>query len=138
MFAKSLASVLLCLTVPCLGGCSGGSEEQDLEIIGSYVDEWDGAHEIGLQTWSTMGSVFHISQYSNLDDFLVAQNDPANEYNPDLWSRFDWTWDGADLYYCQIAYDAASEVAALAADGADRADLATGCNDFAWSKLTPN
>lgn len=110
----------------------------ELEIIGSYTDDWNYDHDITQTEWTMDTSVFHISQYENDDDFLVAQNDAANQYNPDLWSRFDWTLDGTDLYYCQIAFDAATEAAALADTSADRADLATGCAGFEWSKLTPD
>lgn len=108
-----------------------------LEIAGSWVDNYAGSHEITQSTWvMDMGGTFHISQYSNGDDFLIAQNDAANAYNPDLWSRFDWTYDGSDLYYCQSAYDAASEAAALAATPANASDLNSGCGGFAWSALT--
>ena len=27
-------------------------------------------------------------------DAAVAQNAATNTYNPNLWSRFDWAWDG--------------------------------------------
>jgi hypothetical protein len=121
-------------------GCSGfawSKLSEPLEIRGNWVDDYGFDHEITQTEWKTMGSIFHITQFSNVADFAVAQNDAANAYNPNLWSRFDWTRDrGGDLFYCQIAYDAATEEAALAATGADRGDLSTGCSGFAWSKLT--
>jgi hypothetical protein len=107
-----------------------------IEIIGSWADDWGFSHEISETTWDNAGSVFHISQYDNLAGYLVAQNDAANAWNPDLWSRFDWTWHADQLHYCQLAYDAASEADALAATGADRADLLAGCGGFAWSRLS--
>ncbi len=113
--------------------------DDSLEIIGSYTDNYTSDHEVSQTTWVTMGSTFHISQYSNADDYLVAENDASNAYNPSQWSRFDWTTDGAgDLFYCQIVYDAADEDTALAASDADRGDLSSGCNSFAWSQLTGN
>lgn len=115
----------------------GGTCVEALEIIGSWVDEASFAHEITQSEWSIDTSIFHISQFDNTEEFLVAQNDAANTYNPSLWSRFDWLFDSGDLYYCQIAYDAADEATAAATTTADRTDLAAGCAGYAWSPLTP-
>jgi len=112
------------------------SVQAALEIEGEWTDNWGSAHDISQTVWSTMGSDFFISQYSNVEAFLLAQNDSANEYNPDLWSRFDWFYDSdGELLYCQSTYDAVDEDAALAAS-ADRADIDAGCGGFAWSVLT--
>jgi len=125
------------------GAGGGGGSSSGLAIVGTYLDNWDSTHEITDSTW-TMGmagtsSVFHITIFSNADQYLIAQNDAANQYSPSLWSRFDWTQDQGILYYCQTAYDAASEQAALDTPRADVKDLAgKGCGGFAWSKLTPN
>ena len=122
-------------------GCAGFGWSKlsvRLEIIGSYVDDWGYAHDVTQDRWDNEGSVFHITQFDNDADFLVAQNDASNAWNAELWSRFDWTHDGAELYFCQSAYDAADEATAAANTSADRADLATGCAGFGWSKLTSN
>ena len=83
-------------------------------------------------------SAFHYSQFSNTDQFIIAQNDDANDYNAGKWSRFDWTWTGGDtqLWFCQTAYAAESEADALGTTAADDSDPAnTGCGGFAWSQL---
>ncbi|MEC9073351.1 MAG: hypothetical protein VX938_13255, partial [Myxococcota bacterium] len=69
---------------------------------------------------------------------LVAQNDSTNEYNPDLWSRFQWTsTEDGQHYYCQVAFDAADEATAWALDSADETDPAAGgCGGFPWTTLT--
>ena len=130
-------------------GNDTGVAIEPLEIIGSYGDAWGGVHEITGESWtmtyaaSDTGSadsvsVFAIASYDNEAEYLVAQNDAANEWNPGLWSRFDWTTDtSGGLYYCQIAYDAASAEDAAAVDTADHADVEAGCNGFAWTALTP-
>jgi len=110
----------------------------ELEIVGSWVDDWDTSHVITQDDWTMATSVFNITQFDNDADFLVAQNDSDNDYNPDKWSRFDWTEDGGDLYYCQIAYDADDEATAAADTSADSGDLDTGCGGFSWSRLNPN
>lgn len=116
--------------------------QSDLEITGSYTDGWGGDHEISNDTWSQYSgsTVFHLSQYDNANNVAIGQNDAANEYNPELWSRFDWTTDGAgQLWYCQTAYAAASEADALATAAADGSDPSTsGCGGFSWTSLTLN
>ena len=113
--------------------------DADLEIAGSYTDSWGGTHEISNEAWGDgYGSTYAISQYDNDGDFLVAQNGSGNSYNPDLWSRFEWTWDGeSNLYYCQIAFAEETEEGALGAASADPADLEKGCNTFGWTQLIP-
>lgn len=112
------------------------SQATGLEIAGSYTDSWGGSHTVSETSWVSGSSSWAVAAYDNDGDWLVAQNASTNAYFPDLWSRFDWTWDGADLYYCQFAYDAASQADAEAATGADRADLAGGCNGFGWTQLS--
>ena len=112
--------------------------DTDIEIAGSWADGWGGTQEISSETWTSGDAVFHISQFDNDADYAIAQNDAANEWNPDLWSRFDWTWhtDGV-LYYCQTAYAAASETDALATAAADASDpTTTGCGGFSWTSMT--
>lgn len=114
-----------------------------LAIRGSYVDEWDLAHVVTQTAWTDPGdpsdSVFHISQFSNPGQYIIAQNDPANPYTvANQWSRFDWTYDTSSLlHFCQITYAAATEAAALGTTSANRSDLGAGCNGFGWSSLTP-
>ncbi len=130
---------------PSASGCGGFPWSQLLEplaIRGLYTDDFATDHTVTQSDWtsvSTYGtSVYNITTYDNTTKHLVAQNDSANTYNPDLWSRFDWTTVGTDLWFCQTVYDAASEQAALDATPADDSDpSASGCGGYAWSKLTP-
>lgn len=121
------------------GDDSGGSA--DIAIAGSWTDDYGGDHTITNDSWSQYGgsSVFDFTEYDNDEAYAIAQNGSANEYNPDLYSRFDWTWDAADqLWYCQTAYAAASEADALATAAADPTDPSTtGCGGFPWTSLTP-
>ena len=123
-------------------GCS--SDDPPLSIIGNYTDPWGGTHEITALTWTatygTSPSVYHIQYYLNESEYLVAQNDSLNTFNPDLFSRFDWTTFGGSLYYCQSAYDKLTAGEANAEATADRTDpTAGGCgvSSFTWDLLTP-
>ncbi len=122
------------LAVGFLSGC--GDADSGLAIQGEYVDNYDTAHAITETTWTAGESVYLISQFSNDTQMVIAQNDSANEWNADLWSRFDWTENADGLWVCQTAYDAASEEDAMAVTAADATDPANGgCSSFAWSKL---
>jgi hypothetical protein len=137
---RPLIAVFGVITTLTLGACDGGSDtdtgDQGLEIVGEYVDNFMSAHVITETEWTFDGSIYAIVEYDNDAGYLLAQNDEANTYNPGLFSRFDWTWSGDQLYYCQTAYDAASLELARMSGGADPDDLDMGCGMFPWSNLT--
>ena len=111
--------------------------QEYLEIAGEYSSSYGGTHLVGSSVWDQgeiMGK-FNISSWDNSSDYLVAQNDSGNEYSPDLYSRFDWTFDGTDIYFCQTVYDAATAQDAIDATPADSEDLDAGCSENPWTKL---
>ena len=122
-------------------GCASDDTQAPLSIIGVYTDGWGGEHTITADDW-TIGytgsdpSVFAILSFDNTDKYVIAQNDVANTYSPELFSRFDWTEPDGALYYCQTAYAAETEQAAMDTVAADATDLTTGCGSFPWSELT--
>lgn len=113
-----------------------------LDIAGTWTDQYDTTHVIDADAWeqimSTGSSVFEIVEYDNDEDWAIAQNGAANGFSPNLFSRFEWTQVGAQLYFCQVLFDGKTEQAAREAGPADPADPATaGCSGFAWSQLNP-
>ncbi|HEY6727338.1 MAG TPA: hypothetical protein VI197_25060 [Polyangiaceae bacterium] len=134
-------------------GCGGfaWSSLTPIELIGSYEDDFGGAHTITSSAWQSGSSSFHLLEFSNGEGWAITQNDCANAYFPGLYSRFDWVaveggqggaagagGAGADAatYYCQTGYNLDSAEAALELEPADSADLTEGCNGFPWSKIT--
>ena len=131
-------------TDPGTSGCGSFPWSRLFEIIdigGSWVDNYGGDHEITAQTWSSYGggSVISFTQVHNAEGWAVGQNDPVLSYNPDKWSRLDWTTDAdGSLWYCSTAYDAETEADALAVTPPDATDPSTsGCNTFPWTRLDP-
>lgn len=116
-----------------------------LEIAGQWLEEFSPGegitHTIDETRWEQAAdfgtAIFHVDGYLNASRFVVARSDAANEFSPDLYSRFDWTWDGDDLYYCIAIFDAPTAEDALAAPPTDPSDLAMGCGGFPWSALVP-
>lgn len=107
-----------------------------IEIVGSWTDGF-GTHDVDDTTWTTTfgEDVFSytISQYDNRLDFAIAQDD-----GDETWTRYDWTWVGADLWYCQTAFGLPTEDAAFGTPAADANDPEMGgCGPFPWSALTP-
>ena len=139
------ATLLALLAALVLAGCGGG---MTLEIEGVYLDNYWGTgfgsrHTISAVLWrqdaeDASVNKFDILKFDNGRDFLVAQNDAGNAYFPGLFSRFDWTVSAGDLYYCQVAYNAADAATAEANMSADRSDPAnSGCSGFSWTRLDP-
>ena len=116
----------------------------DIEIAGDWIDGFGSAQTITNDAWTTTYKgypplIVHLTEYDNAEHYAIGQNDETKSYDPLLWSRFDWAWDGTELYFCQTAYDAKSEAAAEATPAADSSDLGktgSGCNGFPWSPLT--
>ena len=104
-----------------------------LDIDGLWTDSWGYDQDVSPFSWNDNA----VTQYDNDAQFIIAQNSP-DSWAPGLWSKYNWTTDDDDdLFYCQIAYDAATEADALAVTDADGSDLAAGCNGFSWTNMTP-
>ena len=115
-------------------GESETGEGQGFALAGVHTDEWGDSHTITDESWTNAAGSFAIAEYDNEAMWAVAQNADTNEYFPGLWSRFDWTYDGETLYYCQSVYDGAT-IDDAKAGSADAADLTMGCSGFAWTRL---
>ncbi len=123
-------------------GVTTGLTDEPLEIAGQWSDGF-GEHDITSELWTisfegSNPSLFTIVWYDNEIDTLVAQNDAQNDFNPGLWSKFQWTYDGDDaLWFCQVVFDAPTQADAEASPDADPSDPgAGGCGMFPWSPLT--
>jgi hypothetical protein len=127
----------LAAVIATLPACDEEPEAEGHDLIGSWIDGFGFEHEITEDTWVSGDSAWAILEADVPGQVLFARNDDANAYAPGLYSRFDWTFDGDALYYCQTAYEAATLEAAKATPRADDGDLETGCAGFAWSSLDP-
>lgn len=106
------------------------------EISGTYVDDFGGLQAISASFWVSGPLVFEICSVDNAMHRLVALNNARNSYNPAKFSAFDWTVQGNKLWYCQVAFDAATENAAAATPPADPQQPGMkGCGQYAWSTL---
>ena len=117
------------------GGFGWSTIRTQLSITGSYTDNWGGSHDVDAFIWTSGSSVFLIDTVNEEEEWVVAQNASDNEYNPDLWSKFEWMLDGELLYYCQSSFDAVDAQTAQDTT-ANRSDIEAGCGGFGWSTLS--
>ena len=101
-----------------------------ISIEGEWMDEWNSSQIIDSDSWNNNT----ITHYDNDEMWAVAENGAAS-WSPGLWSKYDWTWDSGELYYCQSTYAAETEADALSAENAIATDLDTGCGGFPWSQM---
>jgi len=124
-----------------------GVEGNDPEISGIYIDNFSGWHSVGGEAWLSFGSssqlIFSVCSVDNDRDFLVAQNAPGNDFNPGLFSRFEWLEENNQIFYCQQVFDASSAAEAVdfsrypAADSSNANDEGCGADgQFPWSQLS--
>lgn len=119
--------------------------EAGLEIAGEWLEEFAPGeaitHIIDEERWDQLASfgdaIFHVDTYDNPGRWVVAQGDASNDFFPDLYSKFNWAWDGDELFYCAVVFDAATAEDAQAAPDANPDDLDEGCAGFPWSPLVP-
>lgn len=115
-----------------------------LEIAGVWLEDVGAAapvtHTVDELNWSSAGpfgdSLYHVTSFDNEARAMIAQGDATNEFFPELYNKFNWHWDGDELYYCTAVFDAATPEDAMAAPDADPGDLQMGCGGFPWSNLT--
>ena len=144
MSAPTLLTLAL-LAMLVLAGCGNDDDQGNLEIIGSYTDNFGGSHTIIQASWTQdfgPGNVFilNITSFSNSLDYLVGENDVSNGASAGTFNRIDWTTFQSSLYFCTTAFSQPTEADALAAgEGvADATDPSTGgCSGFSWSRLDP-
>lgn len=147
--ADALAAPAADADDPTAGGCGGfpwsalGEGQGSFALSGgSFVSEWafmlvrdDGLYD----GWAPADRTHTLERYDNAAQYLVAQNAPDDDFNPDKWSRFDWTWgEDGTLYWCQSAFGADTADDAEGVETADRTDPATsGCGgSFPWSAFS--
>lgn len=114
-------------------------EQGPLAVIGDYDDGFGGFVRVTdtFVAYSWYGNDITVSAYDNAAGWLVGQNSPDDPWSPNLWSHIEWIAGDATVFWCQTEFGAETEEDALAAGGADREDLETGCAGFPWSRLLP-
>jgi hypothetical protein len=125
-------------------GTQAGTEVNlnSVPITAHYTDDYDTSHVIDSIQWEitypeTQPNLFIISSVNQEAMYLIAQNAESNEFDSELWSRFDWHVDDlGGIWYCQTTYNAVSAQAAEDSMVADHTQVdQSGCGSFPWTQL---
>ncbi len=124
---------------PAVGGCNGSPWTLLTplnEFGGEYVDNMFKPHIISATSWKWPYNGFSILSVDTSEDYLIALNDADNEENGELYSRFDWTMNSGDLYFCHTVKDADSSDDSDLNNAPDDTNLVNGCNSDPWRQLS--
>lgn len=115
-------------------GCGSDDEEPALEVIGEWSGDF-GDESITAKDWSFA----EIVEYDNDANIVITHNPDDAEFSPDTYSRIVYLEPEDDtFYYCTTDFGLETLDDARNADTAvdDSEPDASGCGDFAWTKLT--
>ena len=129
-------------------GCNGddwGELEEATYVFapaGIYTDSAGTDVQITSDDWIETGSAgtytYEMRIYGITDPYAVMQNGAANPSYPNLYSRWDVTWTGPDLWVCHTVENGADQAAAeLATEADDTSPSTGGCVGGPWRALTP-
>ena len=110
-------------------------QTQALEVIGTWATPW-GTDVITAEKWN----LATIVEFDNATNTVLTQQPADDEYNPEKFSRIEWTeLTDESFYYCTVAFGQDTlEAARVAEATADTSDLeGTGCGGFPWTRVMP-
>ncbi|MEE2835865.1 MAG: hypothetical protein VYB65_07610 [Myxococcota bacterium] len=124
-------------------GCGGFAwtlMREPLAIAGSWASEFS-EETITSQSWDSGFGVSAVRDWDNADQWVVTQNAADAEFGPNTFNAVFWTLgDGGVIYHCTGSFGHETLDAALTSVS-ERPDAtqpeASGCGDFAWTKLEP-
>lgn len=109
-------------------------------FIGNFTDDYGSNYTITSKEWVQDKRVkYHLLQYNNTENFLIAKNDEANPSDGGLYTRIDimyfenmepWHWG-----YCLTVFKASTVQEAINTASADRANPRKGCNRYPFSRM---
>lgn len=130
------------LTTGCGSFAWSSMTRNNLQIIGSYTDNYAGTHAITQTSWTNYGCPKTIVGYdNNARTFIYQEAMNAACYNQGKFGKVYWTvvQGNGNFNYCENVY--AKDSAADASKDSNppaTGNLATGCGGFSWSGMTKN
>ena len=124
-------------------GCGGFPwtlMREPLAIAGSWTSEFS-EETITSQSWDSGFGVSAVRDWDNAEQWVVTQNAADAEFGPNTFNAVFWALgDGGTIYHCTGSFGHETLDAALTSLS-ERPDAtqpeASGCGDFAWTKLEP-
>lgn len=112
------------------------------QILGNFEDDYGIRYEITNHAFTMQpNSIYHIVEINNDQQFLIAQNDANNKYDPELYTRIDWVnFEDMEPFqwgFCISAYNASSPDSIKSVKNINREAPKTGCNGYPFSRMKP-
>jgi hypothetical protein len=136
---------LIFLTLLAVTACAGHRQAPPASaappfLLGGFSDDYGAQYEITPTEWVQLPRArYRIVRWDVIGQFAIAQNDPGNPSDGNLWTRIDWVeLPGMAPYFwgfCYTAYRAPTAAAAESVTAANRATPRTGCNGFPFSRM---
>ncbi|GAA4342061.1 hypothetical protein [Flaviaesturariibacter amylovorans] len=109
-------------------------------MTGAFTDDYGIRYTISDSLFVMNGPArYRILEWNEKEQYLLAQNDPANKTDGGLFTRIDYMpFRGMEPYlwgYCLTVFNAKDLAAARQAAAADRAAPRKGCNGYPFSRM---
>jgi hypothetical protein len=111
-------------------------------LAGYFEDDYEIRYSITDSTFILLpDDIYHIEKWNIDKQYLIAQNDSSNSYDPGLWSRIDWIhlseMDPYTWAFCLSVYNAESAIKAEESAEINAESPKTGCNGYPFSRMKP-
>lgn len=109
-------------------------------MTGRFSDDYGINYTINDTIFVMEGAAkYHILQWNEKEQYLLAQNDSTNKTDKGLYTRIDYmSFTGMEPFkwgYCFTVYNAADRQAAMRAAAADRSNPKKGCGGYPFSRM---
>ncbi|MBO6535509.1 MAG: hypothetical protein JJ966_04760 [Balneolaceae bacterium] len=109
-------------------------------LTGTFEDDYEIQYLVNDSLFILLpADVYHIKKWNLKDQYIIAQNDSMNAYDPGAWTRIDWinleNMEPFEWAFCLGIYNAGSAQAAEAFTETNPQTPRTGCNGFPFSRM---
>ncbi len=109
-------------------------------MSGTFEDDYGIQYSVSDSLFILLpNDIYHIKKWDLGQQFLIAQNDSANSYDPGKWTRIDWieleNMSPFDWAFCLSVFNAETAMEAENSATVNPEIPRTGCNDFPFSRM---
>jgi len=110
------------------------------QLIGFFEDDYQIQYSVSDSTFILLpNSIYHIKSWNIDEQYLIAQNDSSNSYDPGLWTRIDWIelndMEPFSWAFCISVFNAETSLQAELDSQTNPETPMTGCNGFPFSRM---
>lgn len=109
-------------------------------VLGTFEDDYGIQYLVSDSLFILLpNDNYHIKKWALDQQFLIAQNDSANSYDPGKWTRIDWiqleNMSPFEWAFCLSVFNAETALDAENFATVNPETPRTGCNDFPFSRM---